>query len=598
GLLSSSPSGSIPYDPTNMPGRIEVLGDQVDLDQTRIRAESAVIIKAHDLTSNRLAMVDAPFVNFDGRSTQPQLIISNLAPAMVRRISGAIRAWSGVWQNSEVVNNGGTASTNDVLFHVLIVDNLLQAQTSVTVNEFAVHGATIIINDLLQIGKSFLVEGTGLHLIGGLTLPVGVNLSSNNLINLQSFTNDGIINIPGSENFGSDRPAPYLNYVNRGTNIAGAHFIRTRNFENPGCIVANGGSFTLDAAAVSLIGNPLVLTTNVSTFTFGTNTFFFTNLVALVSAPKIQGAAAVRILAGNLTVSNSFINAGTLNLGVTNSLDDSGTNGLNHWSVISGFSVTQKPVTGDLLGTYLHSTAPRLGQVDHFWAASNMGVTNGGFSNNLAVGKLTLDGGENSLFRFFGVGANKALYVDYLELVNSATNVNASLAIDQNFTLYFANANLPVGKLDGAVGGRLRWVPDFAGPLSSTNLVYSFTNGTVVTNITFTFNIALVTSRDLDSDGDGTVNADDPTPIYVPQNAALAVALTPEPLRAARLSWRALAYSSNFVEFKTMAHATNWQVLTNFVQGPNTGPVSVMDPLPVNGSSRLYRLRVERGPAY
>src|SRR6266542_4456922 len=124
GLLSSSPSGAIPYDPTNMPGRIEILGDQVDLDQTRLRAESAVIIKAGDLASNRLASVDAPFVSFNGRSTQPQLIISNLAPTTVRRLSGTIRAWSGVWQNFETVSTGTTVSTNSVLFHVRIVDSL------------------------------------------------------------------------------------------------------------------------------------------------------------------------------------------------------------------------------------------------------------------------------------------------------------------------------------------------------------------------------------------------------------------------------------------------------------------------------------------
>src|SRR5882672_6023340 len=76
-LLSSSPSGGIPYDVTNVPGRIEIIGDEVDLDQTRIRAESAVIIKANNLTSNQLAMVDAPLINFDARSLQPTFIISN-----------------------------------------------------------------------------------------------------------------------------------------------------------------------------------------------------------------------------------------------------------------------------------------------------------------------------------------------------------------------------------------------------------------------------------------------------------------------------------------------------------------------------------------
>ena len=597
-LLSSSPSGSIPYDPTNMPGRIEILGEQVNLDQTRLRAESAVIIKAGDLTSNRLASVDAPFVNFNGRSTQPQLIISNLAPTTVRRLSGTIRAWSGVWQNFETVSTGTTVSTNSVLFHVLIVDSLLQSLAPVTVNEFAVHGTDLIINDLLQIGKSFLAEGTGLHFIGGLTLPVGVNLASNNLISLRNFTNDGVISISGSENFGEDRPIPYLNYVNRGSNFAGAHFIRTLNFDNPGCLAASGGVLHVDAATVSLVGNPQILATNVFTNSFGTNIFFFTNVFALSPAPKLQGVSEVRILAGDLTTSNSIISAGTLALSVTNRVSDSNTNGLNRWSVNGGFNVTRKPATGDLLATYLRSTSPPLGQVDHSWAGADRGATTAGYTNNLALAKLTLDGGANSLMRFFGVGSSSALYVDYLELLNGATNVNSFLAIAQNLTIYFANANLPAAKLDGAAGGRLRWVPDFVGPLSSTNLTYYFTNGPVVTNQTYTFNIALVTSKDLDSDGDGIVNADDATPIYVPENAAFSVSLASYPLRAAMLSWSALAYSSNFVEFKPAANAAHWEVLTNFHQGPYTAPVNVMDLMLTNVGSRVYRLRVDRGPYY
>jgi hypothetical protein len=64
-------------------------------------------------------------------------------------------------------------------------------------------------------------------------------------------------------------------------------------------------------------------------------------------------------------------------------------------------------------------------------------------------------------------------------------------------------------------------------------------------------------------------------------------------LRAAELQWRALAYSRNIVEFKSSAGASAWQVLTNFVKNEFTTPVSVVDPLTTNGSTRVYRLRVE-----
>jgi hypothetical protein len=429
-----------------------------------------------------------------------------------------------------------------------------------------------------------------------LNLPVGVNLASNTLLNVRNFTNDGVINLFGSEFFGTDRPLDYLNYVNRGTNIAASHEIRTRNFENSGCIVANGGLFSLDALTATLVGNPLItsnyLTTNFFfVFPSGLTNIITTNTAVLQGAPKIEGTSDVQIFARDLAVSNSIIDAGTLILSVTNRLADSGVGATNLWSVTGGFNFLRRPTTSDLLGTYLRSTTPRLGQSDHYWAATNLGAVSAGFTNNLALGKLTLDGGDDSLFRFFGQGTNNAIYVDYLELLNGATDFNSLLAIAPNMTIYFANANVGgiASHLDGAVGGRLRWVPSFTGPLSSTNITYPSGN-------TYTFNIALVTSNDLDSDGDGTVNSDDPTPVYVAESATLFVSMAAAPERRVELSWNALSYSSNYLEFKASAGTSDWQVLTNFHMGPLTWPVTIMDPITTNSVSRVYRLRVDPGP--
>jgi hypothetical protein len=222
-----------------------------------------------------------------------------------------------------------------------------------------------------------------------------------------------------------------------------------------------------------------------------------------------------------------------------------------------------------------------------------MGAVAAGFTNNLALGKLILDGGSNSLFRFFGQGTNNALYVDYLELHNFATNFNALLTIAPNLTIYFANANMPAERLDGAVGGRLRWVSSYTGPLSSTNITYHTPPNA---GNTYTFNIALVTSNDLDSDGDGIVNADDDEPIYVAGSAALSVRLAGAAERSVELGWNALSYSSNFLEFKASAGSADWQVLTNFHMGPLTWPVTILDPVTTSNASRVYRLRVDPGP--
>src|SRR5205085_10890000 len=97
----------------------------------------------------------------------------------------------------------------------------------------------------------------------------------------------------------------------------------------------------------------------------------------------------------------------------------------------------------------------------------------------------------------------KALYVDYLELDNFATNYNLAFDISPDLTIYFANSNIDPFKLDHSTSGRLRWVSDFAGPLSSTNVSYPPSPAHPLTTNSYLFNIALVRSKDLDSDGDG-----------------------------------------------------------------------------------------------
>ena len=593
-LLSSSPSGSIPYNVTNAPGRIELIAERLNLNQTRLRAESAVIIKTANLVSNNLAEVDAPLINFDARSTQPVFVITNLAPQTVRRFGGTVRAWSAVWENFEASGLGTNISTNSVTFHVLVVESQLRSQVPVVVNEFAARATNVVIADGLTIGRSFAVEANTLHLLSRLTLPPGSGLGASNLINVRQFTNDGTLNLSGPSIFGTDRALSYSNYINRGTNIASSHGIRTRNFENSGALIASGGTFLLDSVTASLMGNPLIVSNSLVTnltfdFNFGLQTNVFTNTVTLQAASTIEGVSDVEIRARDLVFSNSYINAGSITLNVTNRLVDSGVDATNFWNVGAGYNVLRRPTTSDLFGTYLRSTSPRFQLVEHVWAGEDRGGVPAGFSNNLALGKLIFDGGDRSTFSLAGIGSSNALYVDYIELLNSATNFNSLFAINPNLTIYFANANVPVTKLDGAAGGRFRWVSSFTGPLSSTNITYP-------SGSNYTFNVALVRNKDLDSDGDGIVNSDDETPVYVSESAVLSVSLAGSQDLRALLSWNALAYSSNYLEFKASASETNWQLLTNFHMGPYTWPVTIDDPINRTGAARVYRLRVDPGP--
>jgi hypothetical protein len=222
------------------------------------------------------------------------------------------------------------------------------------------------------------------------------------------------------------------------------------------------------------------------------------------------------------------------------------------------------------------------------WSGDDLGAVAQGYSNNVAVGKLTLDAkGMFSTLSFGGTSAGKAIYVEYLQFDNYATNYTTTVSIDAGFTIYFADANVSARKLDGASNGRFRWVPTFVGPNSSTNITYP--SGEV-----FSFNRALVASNDLDSDGDGIPNGFDPTPIFVPEVIGLSVGVTNAPTERVTITWNALALATNRVEFKsTFGAATGWQVLTQFVMGQSTAPVTVTDPAPVGAGQRFYRVRVE-----
>lgn len=592
-------------DPTNYPGRIEINGDTVNLDQTKIRAESTVMIKANDLSSNKVARIDALYSNFDLRTTQPQMVISNFAPSTVNRLSGQLYAWSATWQNQEVA--GG--STNLIEFHVLMLDHSLISTQVALINELALHAPHLVIADPLSVRKSMVLDSRGLDVTGGLTLAPGANWANTNVVELYSFTNRGIINIPQSDFAGTDRANPYDNYINRGTNSAASHQIRTRNFQDSGCLVANVGFVNVQANTASISGGPLVTNVTTNILFVSTGGFFFipTNqVVTNVVGAKIQASGNIQITSDQLSFSNAFLqtapSGGAISLSVTGRLSDAGPGAVSYWNTAGGFNLQTQPASGDLFGTYVRTTVPANGDTSHTWCAQDRGATISGFQSNSVLGKLTIDAGSNGVIHFAAAtNSPKALYVDYLELLNYATNVNTQLAIDPNFTIYFANANIAASKLDGSAGGRLRWVKSFTGPLSSTNFTYTATNvdGTIISR-TYTFNLALVTDQDLNSDGDNLVNAEDPTPIYTSESVGLRVAKTKVLPPQISITWNALRGVTNTVQYRTNLTLGNWTVLTNVVPpGPISGPFSIRDFLPTSGTGtvqRIYRVLVNTPP--
>jgi hypothetical protein len=177
------------------------------------------------------------------------------------------------------------------------------------------------------------------------------------------------------------------------------------------------------------------------------------------------------------------------------------------------------PPLASLLATTITNTTLAYHQVANVWAGADRGNDPSGFINNAAIGRLILNGEHpDSLFIFQPAnGGNNALYVDYLELDQFATNVSANgsyygIQVQPGMKIYFgdayANGTSIAEKLSADPSGRFGWVSNYnCGFFSSVTL----TNP--ITGSNYTMNAALRISTDVDSDGDGIVNFFDPTPL-------------------------------------------------------------------------------------
>ena len=524
--LGQSPAAS---DPTNYPGRIEIAANTLDLTQARLRAENGIFIRATNLVGNEQAFLDAPFVSFDVGTTNHTLVISNMLVPTVNRVSADFNSWNGSWTVG--VTNGittiqvfdtnfpgnfsnfVTATIERVSYNVLVLGACVSAESPTIVHRFHLSGTNLVIADDLAINASLVLKGKALTIADDahLNLPRGANIAFTNLPGIVSFTNFGSLNVPNGAYFGifeegyvqkpltraqlrSKKPqAPrlevYDNVINHGTIAAASTKARANRVESSGTLLEpaliRGSNGT-----VSLDGGALVLSNTV-----------------------IRAQTELRLTAGHLLATRSDLTAGTTNgllgsflpgaliLDATNSLTDGGVDASNVWRVTGGFRMTRRPTApGDLLGTRIESRSGTFVQNIHTWAGQNRGATAVGYSNNLALGRLVLDGVLLNRFRFKGVTVSNALYVDYLELRKNgvpnsdSTNYSGSFAIDPDFTIYFADSNMDPSVLSGLGGGRIKWVSTYVGAQSGTNMLYP--NG-----ITYRFNAALARSRNHDSDG-------------------------------------------------------------------------------------------------
>lgn len=540
--------------PTNLPGRVQLLASRtLNLANARITGPNYVsLISTNHFQGNSNALIVAPYSTMHLGVTNGSLTLSNLmlpelptwtgvpgAPSAVTelRISGAtigfqpaemggVQAWSGSYL---FVDDNGI--TNDV--RILLVNSALKPTTPALQQDVTLHAPNnLILADELNIFRNFFSDTTTLtigtndnsafSLNGALNLLSSDIFWSASLPNLQYLTNFGKISSQNLMAFAGninspfddfDAAIPYQAFVNDGVIANQGIFIKANYFENNGTIqesFANNIDVNVTGNAISTNGSFLA--------PFGHVAISANNLLAsngVIQAGQNLTLTTPCYLSDGYVFGNEFGH-------ITNSvLPNVVTNG-NIWSVGGGVRIMGQPASGDLLGTTITNSAANGVDAVTVWPGNDLGVSPDGFANNLALGRMVLNVDTNGgMITFMSLNGSNALYVDSLEFQGSATNTDAngnpaSIAIQSGMTIYYAQAlqnGVSVaekinGKFGaaGGNGGRFLWVSNYAGVYSSTNMQYPDGN-------TYIFNQALAVSPDIDSDGDGTVNRDDPTPI-------------------------------------------------------------------------------------
>jgi len=600
----TNPSGAL----TNLPGRIQIsAGRELNLALAQIVGPNYLSLQSpNQFDGNAGARVASPYNDIHLGVTNGFLTFTNLVPQSIPTWSGTVQAWSTrflttftnitiTFSNSVPVTNTFVA-TND--FRVLIVNSQVIPTTSPQVQDLILHDTnSLVLSDTLNIMRTLSIDAQNLTLTtnvigaGASSLEGELNVENNNILwpgalpNLHWLTNYGAIRLGNLAVFGGAPPANYGAFINHGLVSDQGSTIYADNFLNSG-IISNGvGSFMLQSLTTTLTNGAIIAGANVS------------------------------ITADSLVTSNLMLQAGrALTLQVTNWLTDNGVTNGNVWTLggtsLVGLNLPLLPNNptnrGDLLGTMISIGSPSPNKpVVNTWAGQDCGLSNTGYTNNVAVGLLILDAkGVNSSFRFNGTGTSNALYVDELELLDYASYTNhdgsgnlPALSFSNNLVLYYAQAIAADGasfaeKLNGANSNHLRWVYSYAGHFSGTNIVYpdGTTNGP--------FNTALAQSSDIDSDGDGLVNGSDPTPFFTTNMIHFTYYSTNLPPETIVLTWNSIPNATNYVLYSTNSPVGPFdQILTSFISPiPYPSPatnVTAFDPIVSTNNMRFYRVRVD-----
>lgn len=558
----------------DLPGRVTIEAESLNLDHTRIQGETYVKIHTKHLEGSANLAVQSQRLSYGLASTNGTLRVQNLVRSHVPRFFGNVRAYSAYWTNfnqTYVTNTipdptDPTITTNEVttnitpcIIHVAVMSANIATQSEVAVDDLIMYSTNMNVFDTVNVTNGFYASGRNLTIepSGSINFSAGLNnWRSTNAPAVLNFTNRGGLDVPNNVNLGQDRVTPYTSIVNLGAMSAASFQFKSEVFQNSGDISA-GARITFDAVDATLDGG------------------------------GSQSGGDTIIQGGGVKLRNYELNSGrALYINVDNYLEDSGDGSGNTIVVNDGFHLSKQPAKGNLLGTTFFSTASTFASVNHTWAGSDVGATVAGFTNpavNVPIGQLQLVTEPNAELVFAGTGSANALYVDLLTLpTEELDELPALLRIADNMTIYFADANISPEELDGQLGGRLRWVSEYAGPLSGMDVLLG--NGSVIR-----VNRVLRESVNIDSDADGIPNGLDDAPFDGVAISSVSITGTASP--SAQITWEAAAGTVYTVEFATDILNVNWQPLLNYTNSYSTNiTATITDPIAPNSGQRYYRV--------
>ena len=560
----------------NQPGSIFIVAtNNLNLANARIRGEGGIYMETKHLVSAENVSLDCQNLSFKLGSTNGLLIIEKMLPDYVERLGGTIETFSAAWGGTQL----DTEPTITLHNSLAALDANLSLTNEVKVYEATLTATNVILRDNMKIVDKLLVDSETLTVDGLLDFTVrdvedsyyntGQYFWNKDVTpSLTHFTNNGTILVGGVVNLGHDMDRGYEVLINNGTIEAYEVWLKSDSIEHTGHIKSQE-SIYMDAGSINFKEGFLSVT----------NSLFIT-------ADNIKYNKQTNRVTHHLVFD------------VANSIADVGDNSEVLIEVYEGIELKQKPKFGDLLGSKIRLVATNYVRQANYWPAEDRGATTAGYKNNSAIGHLSLkhakarfpDDSARILFKD-RTSEKHAIYVDYLEFEDySQLEYDQDglyfLKTDKNFTIYFAASNLDEEKLDGDLNGRLRWVGQYAGSLSSVPIYIKGLNRTVKINKALRF------SKIIDSDDDGTANGYDISPVGDGVPNILNVHLEGDEAMSISIKWLVIPDSRYTIQYKDDMGETQWKTLKEFYYSDNEiKHMDFKDRISNKDKARYYRIK-------